>query len=453
MLMMGFEMKMKIALFLGVVSMVAPSGGMAWAQEGATSSAAATDEMAVMRARLEVLEARLAATVAAKAPPAPKWKGAPQLSSSDGWSFKPRGRLQYDVASVTAPASINDPGLGVSNELRRARLGVEGDMPGGFGYKFELDFADNEVEITDALLVYKAGEAVELVVGQHNGFQSLEELTSSRFTSFMERAAFTDAFNFERRVGISARYARGDIQLSAGIFTDNISDLTGSGGGLGDENSSVGGDARLVYMPKLGSAQLHLGLSAHYRDMGGIAASGTTTRYRQRPFIHTSDTRFLATPALAVSDETHYGVEAALIHGPVHAVAEAHWFEPGMTGAGAEPAFFGGYAEIGYFLTGETRGYKKGVFDRTKVLRPLGKGGPGAFQVNVRYDRVDLNSGVIRGGRQNGYQASLVWIPQDHVRLLLNYAHLKYDNAAIPAAGGDRSYSVNVVAARAQIDF
>ena len=184
--------------------------------------------------------------------------------------------------------------------------------------------------------------------------------------------------------------------------------------------------------------------------------SGLGTRYRQRPLVHTTDVRFLATPSLAVEDETHYGLEAALIRGPFHAAAEAHWFEADTASAGASPGFFGAYAELGWFLTGESRGYRGGRFDRTTVRRPVGggeNGGAGAFQINLRYDYLDLNSGTIVGGTQNGLQASLIWIPMDYVRFLLNYGHMIYDDAAIPAAGGDRDYSVDVVGARAQVDF
>jgi phosphate-selective porin OprO/OprP len=292
-------------------------------------------------------------------------------------------------------------------------------------------------------------------LGQHNPFQSLEELTSSLATSFMERAAFTDAFNFRRRVGISGSYAAGDIVASAGVFTDNISDLADNSDrtGLGDENKSVGGDARLVYAPKIGDAQLHFGGSAHLRDTGNIAEFGGTTRYRQRPFVHTTNTRFIGTPALRVTRETHGGLEAAFIRGPLHGAGEVHWFRPEILGRTEDPTFFGGYAELGYFLTGETRGYRNGQFDRTKVLRPVGDGGFGAFQVNLRYDHLDLSDAGILGGRQHGYEASLIWIPQDHVRFLLNYGHLDYRDTAIPAANGDRSYGVDVVAARAQVDF
>jgi len=441
---------------LTLLSLLAGTALTAATPAAAQDSDAIAAEIAAMRAKIESLEAKVKELEGAKAAVVPSWKGALQFSDKDkGWSFKPRGRLQYDVAHVGSPDGVSDPGLGFSNELRRARLGVEGTIPGGFGYKFELDFADNEVEITDAILTYDATDSLGLTIGQHNGFQSLEELTSSRFTSFIERAAFTDAFNFERRVGFSANYSAGDLLLQGGVFTDNIDQLSdsGDGTGLGDENNSVGADLRAVYAPKLGSTQLHLGGSAHWRDTGDTVDNGVTTRYRQRPFVHTSNSRFLATPALAVEDEMHYGLEAALIQGPFHAAGEVHWLKADRIGSDPSANFFGGYAEVGYYLTGETRGYKGGTFDRTKVLSPVGEGGFGAVQLNLRYDHADLSDNGIIGGKQSGYEASLIWIPQDYVRFLLNYARLSYDDAAIAAAGGDRDYGIDVIAARAQIDF
>jgi phosphate-selective porin OprO/OprP len=424
----------------------------AFAQDRTDALAA---ELAAMRARIAQLEGEVAALKAkpveaapapvavAAAAPAP----AKKESGGGGVSVKPFGRLQYDVAHVGRPAGLVDRGLGFAHELRRGRIGLEGSIPGGFGFKVEVDFADNELELTDTYLTYKASKQLGLVLGQHNNFQSLEELTSSRFLSFMERAAFTDAFGFERRVGLSATYSAGDLIAQAGVFTDNIDDLTG------DENNAVGADARLVYAPKLGGSQLHLGASAHYRDNNDLATSGPATRFRQRPFVHTTDTRFISTPALRVGEETSYGLETALIRGPLHATGELHWLRAGTLTAGTSPTFFGGYAEIGYYLTGETRGYKGGRWDRTKVLKPVGQGGLGAFQLNLRYDRLDLTDDGVVGGTQRGYAASLVWIPQDHVRFLLNYARLQYEDAAVVSAAGDRDYGVNVIGARAQIDF
>jgi len=419
-------------------------------------------ELAAMRAKIAGLEAELAELKASRNAPqtvaASQSSGAtsaPGSSGGGGVTFKPFGRIQYDIGHVESPRGVNDRGLGFGNEVRRARIGAEGSIPGGFGYKIEVDFADNDVEITDAFLSWKTSKALAVTLGQHNNFQSMEELTSSRFLSFMERAAFTDAFNFERRIGLSAAWAKGDVIAQGGIFTDNIEDLADAQDavGLGDENNAISADGRLVYAPKLGKTQLHLGASAHWRDNGDTAAFGPATRYRQRPFVHTSNSRFLATPNLRVGSETDYGVEAALIRGPFHAVAEAHWLNADTLTSGVGPTFFGGYAEVGWFLTGESRAYKGGRWDRTRVRRPVGDGGAGAFQINLRYDYLDLTDDGIVGGRQRGYEVSLVWIARDHVRFLLNYGHLRYDSAAIAAAGGDRDYGIDVFGARAQVDF
>jgi phosphate-selective porin OprO/OprP len=313
---------------------------------------------------------------------------------------------------------------------------------------FEVELAEGIAEVTDATVAWAPPGGFTMTVGQHNNFQSLEELSSDRFVSFMERAAFTDAFNFEYRLGVSATYTHGPLIAQAGAFTDNLLDID-----EGDDQLSL--DGRIVYAPRIGRTQLHFGGSLHWRDNGDLLARGTRTRYRQRPAIHATETRFIATPALAADRETDWGVEAAAIHGPLHVAAEAHWFQPHVTNAAANPTFFGGYVELGWFLTRESRGYRNGRWDRTRV-RPGGtieEGGFGAIQLNVRYDRLDLNSVGVTGGTQDGLLAGITWIPTDYVRVLLNYARLSYRDAAIPAAGGRRDYSVDTLGIRAQLDF
>ena len=436
-------MKTMIAALLAATALTVAAP--ARAQDSAAGLAA---ELAAMRAKIESLEAKVKELEGAAAAEVPSWKGAPQFSDKEsGWSFKPRGRLQIDAGYIGSPDGYDDPGLGFGTEIRRARLGAEGTIPGGFGYKFEVDFADNSVEVADAILTYDFAENAGLTIGQHNNFQSLDEVTSSRFSSFMERAAFTDAFNFERRVGLSLEYEKGPFLANIGVFSDNIGDLED------DQNNSRSIDGRAVYAPKLGDTQLHFGGSAHFRDNGDLPDLEIDTRYRQRPFLHTTDTRFLATPTLAVQQEQHYGLEAALVRGPFHAAGEVHWLKADIIDAAADPTFFGGYAEVGYYLTGERRGYKGGQFDRTKVLNPVSKGGAGAFQLNLRYDYLDLVDAGIVGGKQSGYEASLIWIPQDHVRFLLNYGYLSYEDAAIVPTGGDNDFGISVLGARAAVDF
>lgn len=396
-------------------------------------------------AELKTQQVAPAAVAAPAEDPAIVWKGAPQFVDKEGgWSFKPRGRLQYDFGTVDGPDGFENDGLGFSNEVRRARLGVVGTIPGDFGYKFEVDFASGDVEFADAFLSYGTGPW-EFIVGHHNNFQSLEEITSSLHTSFIERAAFTDAFNFERRVGASAQYEKNAILAQGGVFTDSISDLNE----IGDDNNSYSFDTRLVYFPVVAGNQLHFGGSFHWRDLNDAADS---VRFRQRPALHTTDVRFIDTGAITGAEqETDYGLEAAGIFGPFYLASEAHW-QRVSRGGFSDPTFFGAYLDAGYFFTGESRGYKSGQFDRVKVENPFGKGGWGALWANLRYDYLDLVDEGIVGGKQNAYEASLNWKPTNYVLFGLNVMHILYDDAAI-VADGDRDYGVNVAAVRAQVDF
>ena len=169
--------------------------------------------------------------------------------------------------------------------------------------------------------------------------------------------------------------------------------------------------------------------------------------------VHFTDTRFINTGNISnAKSETSFGAEAAIIAGRFHAAAEGHWLKLGRTMNLAEPTFFGGSIEAGIFLTDDKRGYKDGVFKGVKVSNPVGKGGMGAWQFNVRYDHLDLVDAGIVGGVQDSYQASLIWTPIDYVRFMINYGRLDYDNAAILAAGsGD--YNVDTIAGRFQLSF
>lgn len=442
-----------------VPAMAEPVDASAVQQELAAMRA----EMARMAGRIDTLEGQLAAaqakadtaqaaadkavaaqTVTAKPETQIAWDGAPKFTGKDGWSFKPRGRMQVDIAGVDAPKGIaSRTRLGVATEFRRIYLGFDGTLPGGFGYRVEADFANpSAVELTDVFMTYKPSPEITLAVGQQKPFDSMEDLTSDLLTSFMERAAFNTAFNFERRVGLSATYGGKTLLVQGGVFTDNTKDLD-------DINNSYSIDGRIVFMPKIGNGQLHLGASAHYRDFNDAPHFAN---YQARPFVHTTDLRLVGTGNIIPIDaETNYGVEFAYINGRFHATAESHWLTAKRPGL-ADPTFNGGYAELGMLLTDDQTIYKAGVYDRIRPKTPVGKGGIGAIQVNARYDWLDLIDAGIVGGRQQIGAVSVLWIPTDYVRFIVNYGHLWLNRSPI-AAGTDRDYSADTLGMRAQFDF
>lgn len=408
---------------------------------------AAQQAAATIPAQVAAAQQATAPSASAKPPTQIAWDGAPRFTGEGGWSFKPRGRVQVDVAGVNAPSGIaGQQELGIGTEIRRAFLGFDGTMPGGFGYRAEVDVANvgsnATVELTDLFLTYKANPEITFTVGQHKPFWSMEELTSDLFTSFLERTSFTGAFGFERRVGASVQYSGKTLLVQGGIFTDNVADLSS------DRDNSYSLDGRVVFMPKIGPGTLHVGGSAHFRQFND---QSTTTRYRARPFTHTTDLRLIDTGAITATGERSYGAELGYFAGRFHAMGEAHWITARRPGL-ADPTFNGGYAELGYLLTDDVTPYKAGVMDRLRPKKPVGSGGIGAVQVNARYDWIDLSDAGIVGGRQDTAGLSVVWVPTDYVRFLLDYGHLWIRDAALPA-GVDRSYAADVIGMRAQFDF
>lgn len=476
----------------------------------------------LLQAQVEALQESITQIQAAQAKVAPSWKGTPLLEDKEaGWSFKVRGRVQYDAGYVSNPDDDPNGGLitrnlGFNTRARRIRLGAEGTIPGGFGYKAEMDFANGSVGFGDVILTYTpTNSPFNVAIGNQETNNGLEQISSSRWSSFIERAAFDDAFVNTRRLGINLGYVSKDnvLRLNAGLWSGHSIDST-------LDNESWIGAARAVYAPLMGSNQLHFGINYQHREFqsnnNGTTASAAgqpsvnqTARYRARPFTQLTDLRFVDTTAYAAKSDDIIGLEAAGIFKSLHIAAEGQYLKSNAYDAGdtlsnmtggntinlfpgnattvlvpdGNPSFWGGYIEAGYFLTGETRGYKNGTWDRTKVLKPFSKGGIGAFQINGRVDYLDLDSGKLhegcnnnfvtgvcansfnysRGGKQLGLQAGLTWIPEDYVRVLLNYSHAFVTGGpfADEVSGlatsnpdtADEKYGVDVVQARFQVDF
>lgn len=431
-----------------------------------------------LNAQVEAQQQQIAELKKATSAATPSFRGAPQFSNGAGFSFKPRGRLHYDAAYVSNPGDlIATKDLGFSTRVRRVRLGAEGSFAGDFEYQVEADFANSAVSLADVYLTYRPkGAPWEATVGHVFTLNGLEQMTSSNRSSFVERAQFVEAFNNGRRLGAQIGYIGMDdqLRLHVGAFNDTVN--------ADRSNDDYVLAARAVYAPKALGGQLHFGLNYQYRRAQSNQLAFT---YQSRPFVQNTDTRFVSTGNLAARGDQVFGIEAAGIFGPLHVAAEGQLLKvdtikpgdvltSGDASSGArilgDPRFFGFYAETGYWLTGETRGYRDGLWQRTRVKNGFDKGGPGAVQLNVRYEHLDLSDQVagggsplafIDGGRQIGYLASLVWQPIDYVRFTAQYgrgevrggprAATVVPQSLLPAA--DRGYGFDMVALRTAFDF
>ena len=485
-------------------------------QEEASRSAS-DSRTAVLEAQIAGLQAQLDALKVQVTKAAPVWKGAPLLEDKDeGWNFKVRGRVMLDAAYAGKPNNfVANRNLGFNARVRRARIGVEGAIPGGFGYKAEVDYANSVIGFGDVVLTYApTNKPFSFTLGNHESFNGMEQQTSSRWSSFIERAQVNDAFVNTRRLGLSAGYKSADnlFRIDAGVFAAHTIDAS-------IDSKGWIGAARMSYNPFVGNGFIHLGANYQHRQfqannngVASVAAGAPSTnqfaRYRARPFLQTTDQRFVDTGNIAAHGDDIFGVEAYGVFKSLHLGGEGQMlkvrtYRPGAIATGLDafatsgtpplpngvtpfenPTFWGGHFEVGYFLTGETRGYKNGLWDRTKVLNPVGKGGMGAFQLIGRFDYLDLNDAKLinaptnnfatgatslasitsreaRGGTQMGFLAGLTWIPTDYVRFLLNYIHTEVKGGPFAATANptstapinERKYSTDSFAVRAQIDF
>jgi phosphate-selective porin OprO and OprP len=475
------------------------------------NSSTADARNALLEAQIAGLQSQLDALKAQVGKATPSWKGAPQSADADeGWSFKVRGRLMVDAAYAGKPDNfIASRNLGFNARVRRFRIGVEGAIPGGFGYKAEVDYANGAVGFGDVILSYApTNRPFSVTIGNHESLDGMEQQTSSRWSSFIERAQINDAFGNTRRLGLSAGFKTADtlFRIDTGLFAAHSIDAS-------IDNSGWIGAARATYTPYVGNGFVHLGLNYQHREFQannngaasvstGAPSTNQIARYRARPFLQTTDQRFVDTGSFAASGDDIFGAEVYGVFKSLHIGGEAqvlkvNSYAPGSIRTGLDsftggsvvtptssPTFWGGHFEVGYFLTGETRGYKNGLWDRTKVLNPFNKGGWGAFQLIGRFDYLDLDDSKLidgptnnfatgvqtlaaagtrqaRGGTQTGYLLGLTWIPMDYVRFMANYIHTNIKGGPFAAAAqplttdpvNQRSFSTNSFALRAQIDF
>ena len=481
--------------------------------DAAIANAKAVDDaqakIELLQAQVEALQAAIEQVKTSMVKVTPSWKGGPQFDDKDaGFSFKPRGEIQWDAGYNGFPrgnelrgtvGGLNFQNLGWNSRARRLLLGADGTLPGGFRYSAEFNFAQAAVDFEDVYLAYDFRKApVTVQIGHIYPFSSLETMTSNKFTSFMERAGITDAFNYNRRLGIAftANDKKTDSWIiQAGLFNEPINN--GNFTHTGWQASLRG-----VYSPTLGSTRLHVGANFQHRVN---TREALVQQYRSRPLNQLTDQRFIDTGNIASDGDDVAGLELAAIHKSLHVAGEIQkvWVHKAYDATQAaainaaadnndtipagsvllngNPSFVGGYAEVGFFVTGETRGYKGGRFDRTKVLHPFNEGGWGAVQLNARVDYLNLNDRVdssstsvaapfyVNGGKQLGYQLSAIWNPTDFIRFMAQYSHIDVTGgprgsvatATTPGIfpigtltpANRRKFGVDTWGARAQLDF
>ncbi len=383
------------------------------------------------------------------------------------FTVKVGGRLHFDTqyGSDDGLSALGIEEFENQTEIRRARILLEGEGYGIFDYKFEVGFADfNDPTAKDAYIgiQFPIGH---VKIGHFKEPFSLNEMTSGKYTTFIERA-LPIAMVPSRNLGIMLSNTYDDKMgtWAVGTFLDDLadpgedSDKDGDNDFQDSENRAITVRlTRLLFYEADGRYLLHIGGSFRHVE------SDDSLRFRARPEVH-QDARLLGVVTAPTNSYQQYGIEAALVWGGFSLQSE--WIVTDIAAAG-DPWLQGGYVYASYFLTGEHRAYSRssGAFSRVKPLENFWwvdsdnsacDFGWGAWEVAFRYSWLDYaDDGLTSAGggtngipgEMDGYTVGINWYWNPYMRLMFNYVHTDLNASAGPDADED------VFITRLQVDF
>ncbi|HEX9700914.1 MAG TPA: porin [Acidobacteriota bacterium] len=316
------------------------------------------------------------------------WRDGMRMETNDGrFQLRLGGRIQFDWTfwgdDSEIAAAVGGP-IEDGTEFRRARIFVEGYVYERIEYKAQFDFAGGEVAFKDVYFGIRH-DKYGFRLGHFKEPFGLETLTSSKYITFVERS-LPGAFDAERNSGFMLHGALLDESLyyGAGVFRETGDDGIGR---LPGRYNFTGRVAGTPINEDDGRRLVHLGAAVTLQNDDGAARA-----YTQRPEVHLAP-RFISSGDLEIDSALAIDLETAVIHGPFSVQAEWRWSPIDAPGSG-DPTFWGAYAFASWFLTGESRVYDEGAFDRLHPARNFldGDGGLGAWEVALRYSVLDLTA-------------------------------------------------------------
>lgn len=359
---------------------------------------------------------------------------------------RPFGRIHADAIafhqSAANRATVGDAHNGV--DIRRARLGCEGEGFDIFFYRFDVDFVTFDQStstrpvIADAYLDTQALPYVgNTRIGHFREPFSLERLDSTHDLPFMERTTVVSALTPFRNMGLMAfNWNEAETATIAyGVFNENTNEY-------GEDNrdqTGVAGTCRGTWLPWYdevsdGRYLFHVGASYSFRHLGGnnLRRFAITPEMQLKEGALFRTPNFVDTGLLALHDYHVAGAEFAWMLGSL-AIQGEYIFAAGERTSGQNFFFQGGYVEAMYWLTGENRNYnrKLGIhgavtpysnFFRVRTEECV-ESSWGAWEAAARVSTLDLNDGTVQGGQVTDLTLGLNFYYAVRSRLMFNYVH------------------------------
>jgi len=396
------------------------------------------------------------------------WKDGVRFESADKrYKFKLGGRIHYDTAFFD-PDAATKAGVESTNattgaktriedgsEIRRARIELSGEVGDNVDWNTSYDFGGGTANFRNIYVGLKEqlfGASVR--AGQFKEPYGLEQLTSSNHIMFMERSlmnAFVPAFNAGFMVFDSCAAER--VTWALGTFR------TGTDAGeVSNGDGEYAGTARLTGLPLMdeaGDDYVHLGLDYSLRS-----PTNDLQTFSSKPEANLAPTYVTTGTTMGAESVDLIGFEAAWVRGPVTVSGEYTMAAiDAPSGSSADPDFNGYYVQAGYFITGESRPYRKaqGCFDGIKPKEnAFGKeGGIGAWEVAARLSGIDLadQEDAVNGGELTDVTLGVNWYLNPNTRVMLNYIMADLDPRNATGGPSGPSGDTDIIEFRVQFNF
>lgn len=288
--------------------------------------------------------------------------------------------------------------------IKRARFTVSKEI-NDFLFQFEGNFNNNRVRLGETFVGYKINDNMILKVGQILTPSFIEKEKSSNTMATIDASAFDEVdWLTSYLIGLNYVWNNDSFGLSTGIF----------GNGVNNENNmekDISYDTllRAFYTPiRNNDYTIHLGFDLVYQN------------YRNDLSMNPDQ----------LLNSYYYGLEFGLKYKILTLTSEylKMYYEYDKTRFDGSKFNFDALAtELTINFTGERTSYEKsGYFSLKTVNHPLSKGGYGAFQGVIRQSFAngkDKSNGFLNNiGSLYDYTIGLTWLPENGVRILINYS-------------------------------
>jgi len=415
-----------------------------------------------------------------------------------GYKFWMDNRVQFDGATYfnlkNGMLIDGKPYMAGGVSLRRVRSAVKAQINEDWYGEVDCNFSNGVFELEDAYILYTGLKDFEFRIGNFKEDFSQEETTTSRYTTFIERAMAVACFAPGRHAGIQAQWQKFNwLRISGGVSWQlvdnadtryNVEEYNKIGKGMGANYTG-----KIVWMPWASNEfqGLHIGYNASYRsakktddnyiDGNSLVGRGYNGNYfSTRNATSVNRIKYLSCEYYGVKYDLLQGYELGGYKDGFRVIGEVitntSIMDKNFAGATANDKtkfFWGYYVQTSYLLFGGKQRYD---ITQSEFTQPTRGKKWGDIEMMARFDYLNLNSEDIYGGSGQNISLGVVYHINNNVKMMLNYQISqddKYANnkgkAAIgkdingeytsnpKLAASDFGARFNTLQARIEIDF